>query len=68
MPTQGPPTWPATFSYIFVQNEAPQDSVWPYASTIGQHNTQRRNDKTFPAIGAEAVIIILTLPPNLCLA
>lgn len=55
-------------SNTLVANEAPHDSVYPYASTIGQQNTHLKNAKTFGAIGADAVIIILTLPPSLSLA
>lgn len=63
-PTPGPPTWPAVLSYIFVPKEAPQDSVYPYASITGQQKTHLKNAKMFGAIGAEPVIIILTLPPR----
>ena len=55
-------------SNTLVANEAPHDSVYPYASTIGQQNTHLKKAKTLGAIGAEAVIIILTLPPSLSLA
>jgi hypothetical protein len=47
-----------------VPNEAPHDSVYPYASTIGQQKTHLKNAKTAGAIGADPVIIILTLPPR----
>ena len=67
-PTPGPPTCPDSVSKTFVANDAPQDSVYPYASTIGQQNTHLKNVKIFGAIGADAVIMILTLPPNLSLA
>lgn len=67
-PTPGPPTWPDTGSNTFVAKDAPHDSVYPYASTIGQQKTHLKNANTFGAIGADAVIIILTLPPSLSLA
>jgi hypothetical protein len=65
IPIPGAPTCPEVLSNILVAKAAPLVSVYPYASTIGQQNTFLNKLKTFGAIGADAVIIILTLPPNL---
>jgi len=67
-PTPGPPTCPEVLSKTFVPKLAPHDSVYPYASTIGQQKMHLKKARTFGAIGADPVIMILTLPPSLSLA
>jgi hypothetical protein len=55
-------------SNILVEKDAPHDSVYPYASTIGQQNRHFKKLSTLSDIGADAVMINLTLPPSLSLA
>lgn len=60
----GPPTCPNVLSFETVRNEPPVDSVYPYPSKIGQQQVVFKKLSTSILIGALAVIITLTLPPN----
>jgi len=63
----GPPTCPNVLSLEIVRNDPPVDSVYPYPSRMGQQHVTFRKLRTSGLIGALAVIIILTLPPNTAL-
>lgn len=54
-------------SLLSQAKEAPVDSVYPYPSIKGQHIAILIKLITSPEIGAEPVIILVTLPPNTAL-